>query len=116
MADEARLASREFQLTYQKLTAPVKVTGRGAKVLGTWYPAGTETASGSALLAEKDAEIKRLKAELAKRPVAVPASAVTTLVPPQPPASQDAVREMHRRQQEVLAKAFPQKQFDRGGK
>jgi hypothetical protein len=35
------IASREFQVNYQRLDDPVVVMARSRK-LGTWYPKGTE--------------------------------------------------------------------------
>jgi hypothetical protein len=36
-----QMGSREFQLSYQKLTEPTEVVIKGVKK-GTWYPAGAE--------------------------------------------------------------------------
>jgi len=64
------MGSREFQTNYQRLVEPVVVKAK-SRTLGTWYPAGTEVTLDDYALAELEAEIKRLKAELAKRPATV---------------------------------------------
>jgi len=72
------IASRYFQSNYQRLVEPVIVKAK-SRTLGTWYPAGTEPLEGEE---EFEAEIRHLKAELAKRlitsevPVSKPRTAV----------------------------------------
>lgn len=73
-----KITSTEFQSNYQRLDEPVTVMAR-SRTLGTWYPKGTEPDFDGELtqafaearvaqeLATKDAEIKYLKSELAKR-------------------------------------------------
>jgi len=86
--DTQRLTSTEFRLVYARTGVVTEVTALG-RVIGTWYPAGTEdngrheAALGVAAQGLAD-EVARLKRELAARPnvepkttnVSVPASNV----------------------------------------
>lgn len=64
------MASREFQLNYQRLDEPVLVSAR-SRTLGAWYPTGTEPAYGvqpiDPRLAQLEQEVVYLKKQLSAR-------------------------------------------------